>query len=281
MDGAVANVTHGGSLLRRALLCGQRRTRCAGARVGGWRFGSCFGRRRGLSHGSGLRRRRRSLERNFRGWGLRAATASASRQKQGRNREQSERLRHHGRSFAPNRVAHKGFRQRQSATTTPPRHYRHARSALECSMALHVGIVACSAEGAALCYRTLCAEGAPRQYRASGAAAHRSGRRCPGCTSPRRVGLTGTQWLVESSVYPDKLAAHASSANSGRRAAMRWCSAAPRSRYSSTTRIRLCRRSTRRACWPALHCDAQWAKGLGKSAAESSWIRKSLGIPAS
>lgn len=27
---------------------------------------------------------------------------------------------------------------------------------------LHIGIVACSAEGAALCYRTLCAEGARR-----------------------------------------------------------------------------------------------------------------------
>jgi aspartate racemase len=27
-------------------------------------------------------------------------------------------------------------------------------------MAQHIGIVACSAEGAALCYRTICAEGA-------------------------------------------------------------------------------------------------------------------------
>ena len=27
-------------------------------------------------------------------------------------------------------------------------------------MPLHVGIIACSAEGAALCYRTICAEGA-------------------------------------------------------------------------------------------------------------------------
>ncbi|MFP3739829.1 aspartate racemase, partial [Burkholderia sp. SIMBA_019] len=27
---------------------------------------------------------------------------------------------------------------------------------------LHIGIVACSAEGAALCYRTICAEGAQR-----------------------------------------------------------------------------------------------------------------------
>ena len=28
-------------------------------------------------------------------------------------------------------------------------------------MAEHIGIVACSAEGAALCYRTICVEGAP------------------------------------------------------------------------------------------------------------------------
>ena len=27
-------------------------------------------------------------------------------------------------------------------------------------MSLHIGIVGCSAEGAALCYRTICAEGA-------------------------------------------------------------------------------------------------------------------------
>src|SRR6186713_3295943 len=38
-----------------------------------------------------------------------------------------------------------------------------APGTLECGMApgaLHIGIVACSAEGAALCYRTLCSEGA-------------------------------------------------------------------------------------------------------------------------
>jgi aspartate racemase len=29
-------------------------------------------------------------------------------------------------------------------------------------MAAHIGIAACSAEGAALCYRTICAEGARR-----------------------------------------------------------------------------------------------------------------------
>ena len=32
-------------------------------------------------------------------------------------------------------------------------------------MARHIGIVACSAEGAALCYRTICAEGAARMGR--------------------------------------------------------------------------------------------------------------------
>ncbi|MBX9399903.1 amino acid racemase [Lysobacter sp. BMK333-48F3] len=138
---------------------------------------------------------------------------------------------------------------------------------------LHIGIVACSAEGAALCYRTICAEAAPLL----GAHAHptvslhglsladyvecldrgdlagvgelmlhsaqalaRVGAQlliCPDNTihqampyvlprSPlpwlhiaevvaqeakargyRRLGLTGTQWLVESEVYPEKLGA--------------------------------------------------------------------------
>jgi aspartate racemase len=137
----------------------------------------------------------------------------------------------------------------------------------------HIGIVACSAEGAALCYRTICAEGATLL----GAHAHpevslhsqsladyvacldrgdwqgvaelmlasaeklaKSGADiliCPDNTihqalplvaprSPRpwlhiaqvvaghavergfrRVGLTGTAWLVDSAVYPDALAA--------------------------------------------------------------------------
>ena len=137
----------------------------------------------------------------------------------------------------------------------------------------HIGIVACSAEGAALCYRTICAEGA----KLLGAHAHpevslhsqsladyvaclerddwagvaelmlasaeklaKSGADiliCPDNTihqalplveprSPRPwlhiadvvaaqaaergfrcVGLTGTAWLVDSTVYPDKLAA--------------------------------------------------------------------------
>ena len=141
-------------------------------------------------------------------------------------------------------------------------------------MPQHIGIVACSAEGASLCYRTICSEGA----RLLGAYAHpevsmhslsladyvdcleradiqgvgelmlRSAAKlsaigadfliCPDNTihqafsyveprSPRpwlhiaeivsaeavrrgyrRLGLTGTRWLVESSVYPEKLAAH-------------------------------------------------------------------------
>jgi aspartate racemase len=141
-------------------------------------------------------------------------------------------------------------------------------------MALHIGIVGCSAEGAALCYRTICEKGAQMM----GAHAHpeitmhthslaayveRIGRGdweevaelmldsagklekagadfliCPDNTihqamdmveprSPlpwlhiakvvaadaaergfRRVGLLGTRWLVESEVYPEKLAEH-------------------------------------------------------------------------
>ena len=136
---------------------------------------------------------------------------------------------------------------------------------------LHIGIVACSAEGAALCYRTLCAEGAERlgphahpeislhthslaDYVAcldradlagvgalmlsSAGKLARAGADfliCPDNTihqalghvlpqSPRpwlhiaaevaaeaqarglrRVGILGTRWLVDSSVYPDQL----------------------------------------------------------------------------
>jgi len=139
--------------------------------------------------------------------------------------------------------------------------------------ALHIGIVACSAEGAALCYRTLCAEGpallgahahpeislhgAPlADYVAAGlsgdmhgvaslmlASAHKLAAAgadfliCPDNTihqamplvlpqSPlpwlhiaevvaaeavargyRRLGLTGTRWLVASEVYPECLRA--------------------------------------------------------------------------
>ncbi|KAB2904951.1 MAG: amino acid racemase [Burkholderiaceae bacterium] len=138
---------------------------------------------------------------------------------------------------------------------------------------LHIGIVACSAEGAALCYRTICAEGAALlgphahpevslhsasladyvrcldQDDLAGvaglmlASAQRLARAgadflvCPDNTihqafpqvaaaSPlpwlhiaevvaaeaaargyRRIGLTGTRWLVASEVYPEKLRA--------------------------------------------------------------------------
>ena len=140
-------------------------------------------------------------------------------------------------------------------------------------MPQHIGIVACSAEGAALCYRTICVEGAallgthahpevtmhthsladymecvyrndwPAVAELMLAAAHKLAGAgaafliCPDNTihqalpyvvprSPlpwlhiaevvagvaaergfRRIGLTGTRWLVDSEVYPDKLAA--------------------------------------------------------------------------
>lgn len=139
---------------------------------------------------------------------------------------------------------------------------------------LHIGIVACSAEGAALCYRTLCHEGArqlgpyehPQLSMHSYAlaaymrcidaddwdgvgelmlsSAHKLAAAgadfliCPDNTihqalpavlarSPlpwlhiadvvadealargyRRIGLTGTRWLVESEVYPERFAVH-------------------------------------------------------------------------
>lgn len=141
-------------------------------------------------------------------------------------------------------------------------------------MSGHVGIVACSSEGAALCYRTICAEGAQflgphghpevsmhshslaeyvkhldrDDWAAVGELMLSSAQKlarcgadfliCPDNTihkalpfveprSPlpwlhiaavvaataaargfRRVGLTGTQWLVDSEVYPEKLSAH-------------------------------------------------------------------------
>ena len=140
-------------------------------------------------------------------------------------------------------------------------------------MPLHIGIVACSAEGAALCYRTICAEGATllgphdhpeismhthplaaymkRIYEGDWpgvaelmlSSAHKLAQTgcdfliCPDNTvhqalpylmprSPlpwlhiaevvateakgcgyRRLGLTGTRYLVESEVYPEKLTA--------------------------------------------------------------------------
>jgi aspartate racemase len=141
-------------------------------------------------------------------------------------------------------------------------------------MTKHIGIVACSAEGAALCYRTICAEGAARfgphahpeismhtppladyvtcldrgdlagiaalMLKSAGklAAAGADFLICPDNTihqamplvlprSPlpwlhiaeevakeaerkgyKRLGLTGTKWLVASDVYPAALAAH-------------------------------------------------------------------------
>src|SRR3990170_4980574 len=106
-------------------------------------------------------------------------------------------------------------------------------------MSQHIGIVACSAEGAALCYRTICTEGpsllgghahpevsmhsfsladyvacldrddwagvvelmlaSADKLAAVGAVAR----------GFRRLGLTGTRWLVDSEVYPEKLEAHA------------------------------------------------------------------------
>lgn len=140
-------------------------------------------------------------------------------------------------------------------------------------MPLHIGIVACSAEGAALCYRTICAESAAimgahnhpeismhthplgaymehidrDDWQGVGDLMLSSANKlasigadfliCPDNTihqalwavtprSPlpwlhiaevvaaeaaargyRRIGLTGTRWLVESAVYPEKLAA--------------------------------------------------------------------------
>ena len=141
-------------------------------------------------------------------------------------------------------------------------------------MPKHIGIVACSAEGASLCYRTICTEGAALlgqhahpevsmhtpsladymvhidadDWHGVGelmlASAHKLASIgaqllvCPDNTihqalpliesrSPlpwlhiaevvareaasrgyRRIGLTGTRWLVESDVYPQKLTAH-------------------------------------------------------------------------
>jgi aspartate racemase len=140
-------------------------------------------------------------------------------------------------------------------------------------MPLHIGIVACSAEGASLCYRTICAEGAAllgphahpevsmhtpslsdymacidrSDWQGVGEIMLASARKlaqvgadfliCPDNTihqalhhvlprSPlpwlhiaevvadeakrrgfQRLGLTGTRWLVESDVYPEKLGA--------------------------------------------------------------------------
>ncbi|MGI9026828.1 MAG: aspartate/glutamate racemase family protein [Burkholderiaceae bacterium] len=141
-------------------------------------------------------------------------------------------------------------------------------------MTHHIGIVACSAEGAALCYRTICVEGAQflgahdhpevsmhthslaeymkciarDDWNGVGEMMLSSANKlanigadfliCPDNTihqalayvaprSPlpwlhiaevvaseaalrqfRRIGITGTRWLVDSEIYPEKLAAH-------------------------------------------------------------------------
>jgi aspartate racemase len=108
-------------------------------------------------------------------------------------------------------------------------------------MPLHIGIVACSAEGAALCYRTVCIEGAYVLGRHDHpevsmhthsladymkcvdrgdwvgvaelmlSSAHKLAAIgadfliCPDNTGFRRLGLTGTRSLVESEIYPDSL----------------------------------------------------------------------------
>ena len=150
-------------------------------------------------------------------------------------------------------------------------------------MAKHIGIVACSAEGAALCYRTICVEGEQLMgrhahpevsmhtfslddymqpiyrddWQAVGelmlASAHKLAKTgadfliCPDNTihqalryvtprSPlpwlhiaevvaahavergyRRLALTGTRWLVDSNVYPEKLEARGSELPEARR----------------------------------------------------------------
>jgi aspartate racemase len=147
------------------------------------------------------------------------------------------------------------------------------KNSAQLRMPQHIGIVACSAEGAALCYRTICAEGAQLlgphahpevsmhthsfaeyvkcldrgDWRGVGELMFSSATKlakigadfliCPDNTihqalpyieqrSPlpwlhiaevvaaeavergfRRLGLTGTRWLVDSEVYPEKLTA--------------------------------------------------------------------------
>lgn len=108
-------------------------------------------------------------------------------------------------------------------------------------MPSHIGIVACSAEGAALCFRTICTEGAallgPYAHPEISMHAGAEFLICPDNTihqafalvapqSPlpwlhiadavtaqaqqrgfRRIGILGTRYLLESSVYPDRFAA--------------------------------------------------------------------------
>jgi len=78
-------------------------------------------------------------------------------------------------------------------------------------VAQHIGIVACSAEGAALCYRTIALEGA--EYFGAHGHPEISMHTFPlgayvDCIDRdfARLALTGTRSLVESDVYPEKLA---------------------------------------------------------------------------
>src|SRR5574342_522356 len=91
--------------------------------------------------------------------------------------------------------------------------------------AKHIGIVACSAEGAALCYTTICVEGAallgPHNHPEVSLHSHplAAYMQCvyrndwSGVADEavrrgwRRIGILGTRYLVESDVYPEKLQA--------------------------------------------------------------------------
>src|SRR5690349_14027216 len=88
-------------------------------------------------------------------------------------------------------------------------------------MPQHIGIVGCSAEGAALCYRTICQEGAQLLgpdntiHQAFDLVAHRSPRpwlhiaQQVACEAKRnhfkRLAVLGTRYLMEGPVYPEKL----------------------------------------------------------------------------
>jgi aspartate racemase len=91
-------------------------------------------------------------------------------------------------------------------------------------MPQHIGIVACSAEGAALCYRTICVEGADFLIFPDNTIHQAMPYVLPRSPLPwlhiaevvaakavergfRRIGILGTRRLVESEVYPEKLTA--------------------------------------------------------------------------
>src|SRR5262245_19668517 len=174
----------------------------------------------------------------------------------------------------PHKVAATYYTTCLGETSSGSRRLIVGSSLVHCIMVQHIGIVACSAEGAALCYRTICVEGADlmghqhahpeismhtpsladyvthldrNDWPAVGelmlASAHKLAQMgadfliCPDNTihqalphvlpkSPlpwlhiaevaaqhavergyRRIGITGTKWLVDSEVYPEKLSA--------------------------------------------------------------------------